>query len=192
MHICVIVSIFAALNFRNFIKRIAILTPTKICCTAGFYKYNMKAMRLYIILLFLALSTTTFAITLPSHSFFGANQLYEENEDFIEYSTGTKIRSINMLISSVNDDWGEACVVSRDFDVCQECCDASWAKDNYEDNEHNVTLYDDCMSACDTLNGAGPSLPLGSVLSFLPFAFVYAALKRYKASKNKFSIVCKN
>lgn len=142
----------------------------------------MKLLKIFLIFLLVSFTTKILAITLPSHSFFGANELYEENLDFIEYSFGTKIKSINILISTVNDDWGEACVSSQDFDVCQDCCDASWAKVNYEDNEHNVTLYEECMKACDTLSDAGPSLPLGSVFSFLPFAFVYIGFKRYKAN----------
>ena len=140
----------------------------------------MKTLRLYIVFLLVSLTSVAFAVTLPSQSFFGANELYDENHDNVEISAGTRIGGINMLLESNNEAWGNSCTsVYKEQGECQDCCDASWAATDYADEDE--VLWDTCMKMC----GGGPSLPLGSALCLLPFAFAYAGYKKYKKSKQE-------
>ena len=141
----------------------------------------MKALRLYIVFLLVSLTSVAFAVTLPTYSFFGANELYEEGRDEIEYEVGTKVKGINYLLESNNEAWGNTCWDRSlgEQAKCQDCCDESWAADGYSDA--GEVLYDSCMKIC----GGGPSLPLGSVLCLLPFALGYAGYKKYKHSKQE-------
>ena len=139
----------------------------------------MKALRLYIVFLLVSLTSVAFAVTRPTYSFFGANELYEEGRDEIEYEVGTKVKGINYLLESNNEAWGNTCWDRSlgEQAKCQDCCDESWAADGYSDA--GEVLYDSCMKIC----GGGPSLPLGSALWLLPFAFAYGLYKRYNNKK---------
>ena len=139
----------------------------------------MKALRLYIVFLLVSFTSVAFAVTLPTYSFFGANELYEEGRDEIEYEVGTKVKGINYLLESNNEAWGNTCWDRSlgEQAKCQDCCDESWAADGYSDA--GEVLYDSCMKIC----GGGPSLPLGSALWLLPFAFAYGLYKRYNNKK---------
>ncbi len=139
----------------------------------------MKTLRLYIVFLLVSFTSVAFAVTLPSQSFFGANELYEENEDVVEISVGTRIGGINLRLSSENEAWGTQCYKGGHAEQgeCQDCCDASWAAEGYTDAGEE--LYDTCIKMC----GGGPSLPLGSALWLLPFAFAYGFYKRYNNKK---------
>lgn len=138
----------------------------------------MKTLRLNILFLLLAVASVAFAVNLPTYSFFGANELYAENEDIVEISVGTKIGGINMLLEANNESWGNSCTsVYQEQGECQDCCGASWAADGYSDA--GEVLYYSCMKMC----GGGPSLPLGSALWLLPFAFAYGIYKRYNNKK---------
>ena len=138
----------------------------------------MKTLRLYIVFLLVSFTSVAFAVTLPTYSFFGANELYATNEDKVEISVGTKIGGINMLLEANNESWGNTCTsVYQEQGECQDCCGASWAADHYSDASE--VLYDTCMKMC----GGGPSLPLGSALWLLPFAFAYGFYKRYSNKK---------
>ena len=141
----------------------------------------MKALRLYIVFLLVSFTSVAFAVTLPTYSFFGANELYEENEDVVEISEGTRIGGINLRLSGDNEEWGIQCYKGGHAEQgeCQDCCGASWAATGYADEDE--VLYDTCMKIC----GGGPSLPLGSVLCLLPFALGYAGYKKYKHSKQE-------
>ena len=139
----------------------------------------MKALRLYIVFLLVSFTSVAFAVTLPTYSFFGANELYEEGRDEIEYEVGTKVKGINYLLESNNEAWGNTCWDRSlgEQAKCQDCCDESWAAEGYSDA--GEVLYDSCMKIC----GGGPSLPLGSALWLLPFAFAYGLYKRYNNKK---------
>ena len=139
----------------------------------------MKTLRLYIVFLLVSFSSVAFAVTLPTYSFFGANELYATNEDKVEISVGTKIGGINMLLEANNESWGKTCTsVYQEQGECQDCCGASWAADNYSDA--GEVLYDTCMKMC----GGGPSLPLGSTLWLLPFILGYGIYKKVRTSKS--------
>ena len=139
----------------------------------------MKILKLFILLVLLTVGGAAFAVTLPPFSFFGANELYEEGMDEIEYEVGTKVKGINYLLEENNESWGNSCSKGglAEQAECQDCCGASWAADNYSDA--GEVLYDTCMKMC----GGGPSLPLGSVLCLLPFALGYGIYKRYNNKK---------
>ena len=139
----------------------------------------MKALRLYIVFLLVSLTSVALAVTLPTYSFFGANELYEEGRDEIEYEVGTKVKGINYLLESNNEAWGNTCWDRSlgEQAKCQDCCDESWAADGYSDA--GEVLYDSCMKIC----GGGPSLPLGSTLWLLPFILGYGIYKRYNNKK---------
>lgn len=138
----------------------------------------MKILKLFILLVLLTVGGAAFAVTLPPFSFFGANELYEEGMDEIEYEVGTKVKGINYLLEENNESWGNSCTsVYQEQGECQDCCDASWAADQYRDASE--VLYDTCIKMC----GGGPSLPLGSTLWLLPFILGYGIFKRYNNKK---------
>ena len=141
----------------------------------------MKTLRLYIVFLLVSVTSVTFAVTLPAYSFFGANELYAENQDNVEISAGTKISNINMLLASVNEQWGEQCVEKSlgEQGACQDCCkDFLYDSGNIYDIS-NLPSYGACIKVC----GGGASLPLGSALCLLPFALAYGIVKRYRKEK---------
>ena len=138
----------------------------------------MKILKLFILLVLLTVGGAAFAVTLPPFSFYGANELYEEGMDEIEYEVGTKVKGINYLLEENNKSWGNSCTsVYQEQGECQDCCDASWAADQYRDASE--VLYDTCIKMC----GGGPSLPLGSTLWLLPFILGYGIFKRYNNKK---------
>ena len=140
----------------------------------------MKPIIFLTLLVLLSIATTAFAVNLPTYSFFGANELYAENEDIVEFSEGTTIAGINMRLQTNNEEWGTSCSKggTAEQGECQDCCDASWAATNYADADE--VLYDTCIKMC----GGGPSLPLGSTLWLLPFVFAYAGVKKYRKAQN--------
>jgi hypothetical protein len=142
----------------------------------------MKNIKTYLLLLFVSFASASYAVFYPANSFFGANEMYEENHDQIEYSIGTQIRNINMIISGDFDEWGNHClaVSSGEPGRCQECCDEQWAAVDYNISDEFEKKYDNCFSIC----GGGPSLPLGSTLWLLPFVFAYAGIKKYRKAQN--------
>jgi hypothetical protein len=141
----------------------------------------MKNLRLYILFVLASVTFESFAIKLPSHSFFGANELYADSFDNIEYSAGTQIGNINILLENSNDDWGVECLKEGENGACLDCCQASL--DNVPEDEQNADtyiLYNTCRETC----GDNESLaPLGSALWLLPFAFAYGFYKRYNNKK---------
>ena len=138
----------------------------------------MKNIKTYLILLLTSSTSVSYGVTLPSHSFFGANELYEEGHDYVEYSVGTQILNINILISEINSAWGDACLANSlgEEGKCQDCCDETWKLAGYK--EEDEVSYDTCMKMC-----GGTSLPLGSTLWLLPFVFAYAGVKKYRKAQ---------
>lgn len=139
----------------------------------------MKTIKLFILLVLLSVSASALAVTLPPYSFFGANELYEEGQDEIEYEVGTRVKGINYVLTTNNEAWGNTCWDRSlgEQAKCQDCCDESWAAEGYSDA--GEVLYDSCIKIC----GGGPSLPLGSTLWLLPFILGYGMYKRYNNKK---------
>lgn len=136
----------------------------------------MKIIKLFILLVLLNTVGVAFAVTLPSYSFFGANELYEEGQDEIEYEVGTKVKGINYVLTTNNEAWGNTCWNESfgESGKCQDCCDRSWADTDYADEDE--VLYYACLDICK----GGPSLPLGSALWLLPFAIAYGYIKKVR------------
>lgn len=142
----------------------------------------MKTLRLYTLFLLVSVASVALAVTLPSHSFYGANRLYDMNEDVVETEAGTTFSRINLRLSTENSAWGDKCWNEASGDVykCQDCCGLSLesAEEKSGQSEANDALFDACMDICDAT-----SLPLGSALWLLPFAFAYGIYRRYKSKK---------
>ena len=83
----------------------------------------MKTLRLYTLFLLVSVASVAFAIKLPTYSFFGANELYAENEDMVEISEGTRIGGINMRLQTNNEEWGIQCYKGGHAEQgeCQDC-----------------------------------------------------------------------
>lgn len=137
----------------------------------------MKILRYYILFLLLSIASVAFAVTLPSHAFYTANELYAENEDNIELTGGVMIGSINLQILTSNSTWGFECLKEGEQGACQDCCKLMLLDNGM--SPENLKLFNTCMSDC----GGGESLPLGSVLCLLPFALAYGIVKRYNNKK---------
>lgn len=140
----------------------------------------MKNIKTYLILLLTSSASVSYGVTLPSHPFFDTNELYEEGHDYVEYSVGTQIRNLNIVISDVIDSWGNTCWEDsfHDRSKCADCCGDTW--DSLEEKEEDDELkYDRCLEIC----GEGTSLPLGSTLWMLPFVFAYAGIKKYRKAQ---------
>ena len=139
----------------------------------------MNTLRLYITLVLVSLFTAAFAVILPSHSFYGANELYAENQDVVETDAGTKFGKINIRLATDNSSWGNDCWSQsyEDKYKCQDCCGEKLdaAEEAEGPSEATDVLYDSCMKTCDAT-----SLPLGSALWLLPFALAYGIVKRYR------------
>lgn len=136
----------------------------------------MKIIKLFILLVLLNTVGVAFAVNLPSYSFFGANELYDEGQDEIEYEVGTKVKGINYVLTTNNEAWGNTCWNESfgESGKCQDCCDRSWADTDYADEDE--VLYYACLDICK----GGPSLPLGSALWLLPFAIAYGYIKKVR------------
>lgn len=141
----------------------------------------MKNIKTYLTLLLSSAASMLYAVTLPQAPFGGGYDLYDENHDYVQYSVGTEIRNINVIISTVNDSWGESCLETSfgDKSKCADCCGITW--ESQEGKEEDEIKYDRCLEICKE----GTSLPLGSTLWLLPFVLVYAAFKRFRTNKQE-------
>lgn len=136
----------------------------------------MKNIKTYLILLLTSSTSVSYGVTLPSHSFFDTNELYEEGHDYVEYSVGTQIRNLNIVISDVIDSWGNTCWETsfENKSKCADCCGDTW--ESLGGKEEDEIKHTRCLQICDE----GTSLPLGSTLWMLPFVFAYAGIKKYR------------
>ena len=142
----------------------------------------MKTLRLYISLVLVSVASVAFAVMLPSHSFYGANELYAENQDVVETDAGTRFGRINIRLATENSTWGSDCWSQsyEDRYKCQDCCGEKLdaAEEAEGPSEATDVLFDSCMETCDAT-----SLPLGSTLWLLPFILGHGIYKRYNNKK---------
>lgn len=142
----------------------------------------MYKLRLYIVFLLVGIASVIFAVTLPTHSFYGANELYSVNQDEILTDAGTRFLGINSRLLTENSSWGNECMGESNGDVykCQDCCGIRLDKAEEKDGSSEATdvLYDTCMEICEA-----SSLPLGSALWLLPFAVVYTCIRMRKVEE---------
>lgn len=140
----------------------------------------MKNIKTYLTLLLSFAASMLYAVTLPQAPFGGGYDLYDENHDYVQYSVGTEIRNINVIISTVNDGWGDTCWKTyQEKSKCADCCGDTWVLEGERDEDE--IKYERCLEIC----GEGTSLPLGSTLWLLPFVFAYAAFKRFRTNKQE-------
>ena len=140
----------------------------------------MKNIKTYLTLLLSFAASMLYAVTLPQAPFGGGYDLYDENHDYVQYSVGTEIRNINVIISTVNDVWGDTCWETyQDKSKCADCCGDTWVSQGGSNDDE--IKYDRCLEICKE----GKSLPLGSTLWLLPFVLVYAAFKRFRTNKQE-------
>jgi hypothetical protein len=145
----------------------------------------MKSTKINILLIFIFIVQQAFSVSLPSHSFYDVNLLYDENEDVITTSAGTVFGRINISLSNNSRIWGDECLALNNGDkvACQECCgnklEAAEALNGQQENTD--ALYETCIfDIC-----AASPLPLGSVLSFIPFIVSYAVMKYSKKKEQE-------
>ena len=142
----------------------------------------MRTLRIYTLFLLISVASLSFAVTLPSFPCSEVNELYETSKDNIEMSTGITVGKINLQILTAQSEWGEICLGQGEQGLCQDCCKDKLltAQDGYTSD--NVKKYTTCIKDC----GGGESLPLGSALWLMPFAFAYGIIKRYNNKKADF------
>ena len=140
----------------------------------------MKNIKTYLTLLLSSAASMLYAVTLPQAPFGGGYDLYDENHDYVQYSVGTEIRNINVIISTVNDGWGDTCWETyKDKSKCADCCGDTWVLEGKRDEDE--IKYDRCLEICKE----GTSLPLGSTLWLLPLVFANPAIKRFRTNKQE-------
>lgn len=140
----------------------------------------MKNIKTYLTLLLSFAASMLYAVTLPQAPFGGGYDLYDENHDYVQYSVGTEIRNINVIISTVNDGWGDTCWETyQEKSKCADCCGFTW--ESLGGKEEDEIKHTRCLEIC----GEGTSLPLGSTLWLIPFVLVYAAFKRFRTNKQE-------
>lgn len=133
----------------------------------------MKNRNFILSMLFWCIASLAMAIQLPSSSY----SIYEGMSGSSETYTlgiGTTISGTPILYSSQNIDIA-VCTIEgtpQDPDVCGECC-FSKVLMIYDDEE----AYNLCVNSCTNGVALGES-PLGEALILLPFALVYALVRR--------------
>jgi hypothetical protein len=140
----------------------------------------MKNKNLILSLLFWMLASVAMAVTLPTSSYSGSFSGGAESYEVL-LGTGVKMNGTSMLRSSTVDPYtctdegnprGEAdCTVCCANYVSWPCAKAGGSES--ECGELNMICLDGCT------NGSR-SLPLGSTLLLLPFALVYALVRKRK------------
>ena len=135
----------------------------------------MKNRNLILSVLLWVISSTMFAVTLPSTSYQSSLIGEDASSENIVIGSGARYTQVYLTSSA---DWGNACwEESQGYEKdCLACC--------------KEKLYDCTSGDCLTLNEAcvgvchnGPSLPLGSPLLLLPFIAVYAVIRNRKNQK---------
>jgi hypothetical protein len=131
----------------------------------------MKNRYFILSVLFWAIASVCMAVTLPSSSY-SSNFAFanSENESYVS-SIGIQITNHAML-SAYNaecDEYREGGQLSKgDVNDCTDCCNPNFPSG--VDREGRAQ----CYNMCDTPLG----MPLGSPLLLIPFALVYAVVRR--------------
>ena len=131
----------------------------------------MKNRYFILSVLFWAIASVCMAVTLPSSSY-SSNFAFanSENESYVS-SIGIQITNHAML-SAYNDECDEyregGQLWKGDVNDCTDCCNRNFPSG--VDREGRAQ----CYNMCDTPLG----MPLGSPLLLIPFALVYAVVRR--------------
>lgn len=138
----------------------------------------MKNRNLILSVLLWAICSTVFAVTLPTSSY-NSFESYGTTE-VVSFSLGIGTTFLNSSAAPIDDARAGSCYVDKQdpaiIQKCEDCCiglaylpclDAGGSAD--ECGQANL----DCINSC-----LGHSLPLGTPLLLLPFALVYAFVRR--------------
>lgn len=137
----------------------------------------MKNRNLILSVLLWAVCSTVFAVTLPTSSY-NSFESYSTTE-VVSFSLGTGTSFLSSA-SPIDDARAGSCYANKQdpnaMQICEDCCigsaylpclDAGGSDD--ECGQANLNCINSCM---------GHSLPLGTPLLLLPFALVYALVRR--------------
>ncbi|MBR2493515.1 MAG: hypothetical protein IKB64_08695 [Paludibacteraceae bacterium] len=137
----------------------------------------MKNRNLILSVLLWAICSTVFAVTLPTSSYSFAESY--TTTDAVSFTLGSGI-SILGNAATIDDARAGSCYVDKQdpnaIQKCEDCCLGSAyipCIENGGSDEECGQANLDCYNAC-----LGRSLPLGSPLLLLPFALVYAVIRR--------------
>lgn len=135
----------------------------------------MKNINLILSVLFWTVASVCMAVTLPTTSYSGSffdNGVSSE----VELGTGVKMTSLSLLKSSSNIDTSVCTTegVPGDPAACEECC-KNKILFVYDDEEAHLK----CINSCTQGYSLGES-PLGEALLLIPFALVYALVRKRK------------
>ena len=133
----------------------------------------MKNRNFILSMLFWCIASLAMAIQLPSSSYSIFEGMSGSSETYT-LGIGTTISGTPIFYSSQNIDIA-VCTIEgtpQDPDVCGECC-FSKVLMIYDDEE----AYNLCVNSCTNGVALGES-PLGEALILLPFALVYALVRR--------------
>ena len=139
----------------------------------------MKNRYFILSVLFWAITSVLFAVTLPSSSYTGSFIVGGDSYE-AQLGTGTSMIGSTLLASASVDTNPAVCTeegVQGDPADCGLCCVNSVYKDCISKGGTTTecgALNEECVRSCTQ----GSSLPLGSPLLLLPFALVYAVIRR--------------
>lgn len=133
----------------------------------------MKNINLILSVLLWAVCSSVFAVTLPTSSYSSYRDANSGNEEFV-IGTGTSFLNYSTLGSSEAPlcNPGELKGDAAD-QYCESCCSDQYQTCKLMGGTGCLTLKQTCISEC-----MGYSLPLGSPLLLLPFALVFAFVRR--------------
>ena len=137
----------------------------------------MKNRNLILSVLLWVVCSTVFAVTLPSSSYSFAESYTTTDAISFSFGSGTSILG---NAAPIDDARAASCYVDKQdpnaIQKCEDCCLGSAyipCIENGGSDEECGQANLDCYNAC-----LGRSLPLGSPLLLLPFALVYAFVRR--------------
>lgn len=140
----------------------------------------MKNRYFILSVLFWAITSVLFAVTLPSSSYTGSFMVGGDSYE-TQLGTGTSMIGTTLLTTSSVDVDTEVCEKADnnngDPATCGGCCYNNVylnCRDQGGDAVECGALNEQCNRYCTE----GSSLPLGSPLFLLPFALVYAVVRR--------------
>ena len=138
----------------------------------------MKYINLILSVLFWLVASVAMAVSLPTSSYVGSFSGGSESYETL-LGTGVRMNVSEFLKASSGVDVNSCVIegVTRDPDVCSTCCgDNILAKGGTLDEY--LTCHDACSNGSYALNEE--KTPLGEILILLPFALVYALVRKRK------------
>ena len=144
----------------------------------------MKNRYFILSVLFWAITSVLFAVTLPSSSYTGSFMVGGDSYE-TQLGTGTSMIGSTLLASASVDTDATVCTtdgVQGDPADCGLCCYNNVYKDCISQGGTTTecgALNEECVRSCTQ----GSSLPLGTPLLLLPFIAIYAVIRRNRKDK---------